>query len=135
MSSPERTPPLADAGERRPIGYLGWHGHGNMGDDAIRDALSHALGDQRFIALPLTARSIARHLAHPRTNQIRRIHLLLGGGTVIGRKNWRLPLLVDLALCGRSPAFMVGAGVEDPSFQGRDSFSKGGELARWIGVL
>jgi polysaccharide pyruvyl transferase WcaK-like protein len=136
MSLPE-TPTTHGVGtkEFHPIGYLGWHGNGNMGDDAIRDALALALPHLRLIALPLTARALARYLARPRSNQIRRMNLLLGGGTVIGRKNWRLPLIVDLALCGRRPAFMVGAGVEDPSFQGQDSFSKGGELARWIGVL
>ena len=36
----------------------------------------------------------------------------------------------------RRPRFMVGAGVEDPAFQGRHSFSAGGrELPRWPAVL
>ena len=58
--------------------------------------------------------------------------LLLGGGTAIGRRNWRLVLRANGLLLARSrPWYLVGAGVEDPAFQGRNSFSENGELARW----
>jgi polysaccharide pyruvyl transferase WcaK-like protein len=116
------------------ISYLGWSGQGNLGDDAIHDALASALPNLVLERQSLRAREIAASVL---ANQRLRRHepLLLGGGTVIGRKNWRLPLRVHMALTSTRPLFMIGAGVEDPVFQGRHSFSSDGELSRWVPLL
>jgi len=116
------------------VGYLGWSGQGNLGDDAIHDALASALPHLTLERQSLRAREIAASVvAGPRVR--RHEPLLLGGGTVIGRKNWRLPLRFHMALTSTRPLFMIGAGVEDPVFQGRHSFSSDGELARWVPLL
>ena len=121
-------------GVRTSIGYLGWSNHGNMGDDAIRGALEAVLPDLDLVPLPLTLRGFSRLAQGPR-RRLRQSHLLLGGGTTIGRRNWRLPLMANLSVIGRRPLLMIGAGVEDPAFQGRHSFSSGGELRRWVPLL
>jgi polysaccharide pyruvyl transferase WcaK-like protein len=104
-----------------------------MGDDAIRSALEAVLPGLDLVPLPLTLRAAPK--VAPRARRLRESHLLLGGGTTVGRRNWRLPLLANLSLVGRRPLLMLGAGVEDPVFQGRHSFSSGGELRRWVPLL
>jgi len=122
-------------GERTTVSYLGWANRGNMGDDAIRHALQAVLPQLELIPLPLTMRGFSQLATDRSRRRVRNTHLLLGGGTTIGRRNWRVPLLANLTVTGRRPLLMVGAGVEDPSFQGRHSFSAGGELKRWVPVL
>jgi polysaccharide pyruvyl transferase WcaK-like protein len=54
---------------------------------------------------------------------------------VVGRRNWRLLLeATGLLLARRRPWHLIGIGVEDPAFGGKNSFSAGGELARWTGL-
>jgi polysaccharide pyruvyl transferase WcaK-like protein len=118
------------------LSYLGWSGRGNLGDDAIHDALAKAFPHAVVAPLPLYAKETARLLFSPvRLRRARGSTLLLGGGTVIGRANWRMHLRVGLGLVAKRPAWMVGAGVEDPDFTGRNSFSAPGELRRWTPLL
>jgi polysaccharide pyruvyl transferase WcaK-like protein len=114
--------------------YLGWNGHDNLGDDAIHLALREQLCDFEFVDLPTDPLGAARNVLRPRA-RLRRSRVLLGGGTVIGRANWRLAVAAALRACNRGPAAMIGVGVEDPRFHGRRSFSRFGELARWRGLL
>jgi polysaccharide pyruvyl transferase WcaK-like protein len=120
---------------RAPVGYLGWSERGNMGDDAIRQAIERALPDAQLHPLALTVRDLSR-LAIPRIRtRLQSGHVLLGGGTAVGRRNWRLPLQAQASLTSRRPLLMIGAGVEDPTFQGRHSFSGGAELRKWLPLL
>ncbi len=118
------------------FGYLGWIGQSNLGDDAIADVLGRQLAPLDLIQAPMSV----SELIHLRTEVTRREalarrRLLLGGGTVIGRANWRLNLAISLRACRGGAAVMIGAGVEDPTFRGRRSFSSFGELKRWRHVL
>lgn len=119
------------------LAYVGWNGRGNTGDDAIFQALEEGLAPARVRTLPVYATELVRALATGSPTVFRDAHLLLGGGTLVGRSVWRNTLrLKAFPLVRRRPAFMVGVGVEDPSFQGRHSFSDGGrELRRWPGLL
>jgi polysaccharide pyruvyl transferase WcaK-like protein len=117
--------------------YVGWGGRGNTGDDAIFQAIAGALWPAEVRPFPVYTRELLQALATDSGRALRNAHLLLGGGTLVGRTVWRQTLrLKAFPLVRRRPAFMVGAGVEDPAFQGRHSFSKGGrELQRWPSIL
>jgi polysaccharide pyruvyl transferase WcaK-like protein len=118
------------------VAYLGWAGRGNLGDDAIQQALESAVPGVAFTDLPLYPAETARFVIAPSgARQIRNAVLLLGGGTVIGRSNWRVHLRVALGLVRTRPGIMIGSGVEDPAFQGRHSFAGPGELRRWSNIL
>jgi polysaccharide pyruvyl transferase WcaK-like protein len=117
------------------VGYLGWQGHDNLGDDAIAEVLATAL-DVDLVPVPTAPVALARlATARRRRTDLAPLRLLLGGGTVIGRGNWRLPVLAGAALCAGGPPLLIGAGVEDPTFRGSRSFSGLGELRRWRRVL
>jgi hypothetical protein len=116
------------------LAYLGWDGSGNMGDVAIREVHNGFFGD-RLLSLPCNPRQLPQWVVHPRTWAPHRVHLLLGGGTVIGRRHWRSMLDGNRFLAWARPWYMLGAGVEDPSFQGIDSGSANNELQRWPEVL
>ncbi|WP_055749438.1 polysaccharide pyruvyl transferase family protein [Frankia sp. AvcI1] len=117
------------------LAYLGYAGRGNLGDDAIELVYRRAFPQARIAALPLYPGDLPGHLRERRHLSFRDASLVLGGGTVIGRKNWRVHLLTGGRLAGRRPFHMLGAGVEDPVFQGRNSFSANGELRRWRPLL
>lgn len=109
--------------------YVGWTGQHNLGDDAIADALIPHVPGVAPWHVPHDPLGFARKVLR---EGVARRTVLLGGGTVIGRRNWRLLLTATGALLARDrPWHLIGAGVEDPSFQGRNSFSDRGELARW----
>ena len=115
--------------------YVGWTGQRNLGDDAIADALIPRLGTVEQAHAPYQLADLATRVAGGGLSGSGRRALLLGGGTAIGRRNWRMVLTANGAVLARAkPWFMIGAGVEDPAFQGRNSFSANGELARWRGI-
>ncbi len=115
--------------------YIGWTGHNNLGDDAIAVALRAALSPAPSVDVPLYPREITRSLHRVARQQLRAGFPLLGGGTVIGRTNWRIHVKTALALTAMRPAFMIGAGVEDPKFGGKHSFSNRDELGKWHNTL
>jgi polysaccharide pyruvyl transferase WcaK-like protein len=106
-----------------------------MGDDAIRLVYEINLPQLSLINLPTLREDFLRAIPKLYPRHTGRIHLLVGGGTVIGRRTFRRPLAVNLALTRLRPSFMLGCGVEDPDFQGEGSFSGNGELHRWVSIL
>jgi polysaccharide pyruvyl transferase WcaK-like protein len=104
-----------------------------MGDEAIHQAIQGARPDLELFPLPLGLRGAARSL--PRLPALSGRRVLLGGGTVVGRRIWRLHLLQALALTRGGAPFMIGAGVEDPSFQRPGHLSERHELRRWRRLL
>lgn len=113
--------------------YVGWVGFGNLGDDAIAEALLGELRPDEVVYAAHTMKDLRRALGRGGAGDR---HLLLGGGTAIGRRNWRMVLnAAGVTQARRRPWFMIGAGVEDPSFSGRNSFSGRDELRRWRRTL
>jgi polysaccharide pyruvyl transferase WcaK-like protein len=133
LAPPAQHRTASAAGTRPAVAYLGWSGRGNLGDDAIQEALQGATAST-FEAIPLYPAEVARYLVS-RPRHLRSAVLVLGGGTVIGRSNWRMHLRVAMAMVRTRPAWMLGAGVEDPAFQGLHSFSGRRELGRWKALL
>lgn len=105
------------------FGYLGWSGRGNLGDDAIHEAIEQAFPQARFEEVSMYPKRLARAVKEGRISHLRNAAPFITGGTSIGRMNWRLELNLAMLLTRRRPAVMLGAGVEDPSFQGDHSFS------------
>jgi polysaccharide pyruvyl transferase WcaK-like protein len=112
--------------------YVGWTGHGNLGDDAIADALLPHLPAVEPWHVPHDPKAFARRVLGGGLRGAGDRAVLVGGGTVVGRRNWRLLLeATGLLLARRRPWHLIGIGVEDPAFQGKNSFSAGDELTRW----
>jgi len=117
-----------------PIGYLGFAGRGNAGDDAILLAHRRALPALDLALLPLEwERETLALLGRVRRRPLH-AGVLVGGGTVVGREAWRRRLEVAQRGCPGPVAF-TGVGVEDPAFRGELAHSSADELARWAEVL
>ncbi|WP_406815940.1 polysaccharide pyruvyl transferase family protein [Mycobacterium sp. M23085] len=120
------------------VGYLGWHGLGNLGDDAIYDAVRGQLRGATFLDLPRLPHQLIYATATAAmglNRSLRRSHQVVGGGTLVGRSQWRLLVNRGLALTKDNGSYAIGVGVEDPVFGGRHSGSGKGELKRWAPIL
>ena len=95
------------------LGYLGWQGRGNFGDDLIHHAWRVALeGRFRLVEMPLypsDRRQIARALTSARLRRVKTV--LIGGGTVIGFENWSRHAMTALKLTGARQAVAIGCGA------------------------
>nr|WP_239706989.1 polysaccharide pyruvyl transferase family protein [Mycolicibacterium smegmatis] len=128
--------PVEGAATVRPlVGYLGWHGRGNLGDDAIYDAVCAQLPGAGFVDLPVLPGERLRAVVSGRNRLLRRSAQVIGGGTLIGRRHWRRVAGHGLKLTGTHGSYAIGVGVEDPVFEGRRSGSGPDELRRWIPLL
>jgi polysaccharide pyruvyl transferase WcaK-like protein len=114
---------------------LGWHGRGNLGDDAIRAVTDLALQGAKIIDIPLYPRETAVSMTKGLPLRANNSTLVLGGGTCIGRKNWRRLVQFGSLLSRGHDHIAVGVGVEDPVFKGYRSYSQNGELAQWGRLL
>ncbi|MFG1930763.1 polysaccharide pyruvyl transferase family protein [Mycobacterium sp. NPDC048908] len=117
------------------VAYLGWHGRGNLGDDAIYDAVRTQLPSATFVDLPRFAHERIRAATTGLNQSLRRSTQVLGGGTLVGRRDWRRWVNRGLALTKENGSCAIGVGVEDPVFIGRRSGSHKDELKRWAPVL
>ena len=117
------------------VAYLGWHGRGNLGDDAIYDAVRSQLPAATFLDLPRFPHEIIRAAATGLNRSLRRSTQVVGGGTLVGRRDWRRWVKRGLALTRSNSSYAIGVGVEDPTFGGRRSGSGSDELKRWAPVL
>ncbi|OBK05245.1 polysaccharide pyruvyl transferase family protein [Mycobacterium sp. 1245852.3] len=120
------------------VAYLGWHGLGNLGDDAIYDAVRGQLSGATFLDLPRLPHQLIYATATAAlglNRSLRRSRQVVGGGTLVGRSQWRLLVNRGLALTKDNGSHAIGVGVEDPAFGGRNSGSGKGELKRWAPIL
>lgn len=120
------------------VAYLGWHGLGNLGDDAIYDAVRGQLPGVTFLDLPRLPHQLIYATATAAmgfNRSLRRSRQVVGGGTLVGRSQWRLLVTRGLALTKDNGSHAIGVGVEDPVFGGRNSGSGKGELKRWAPIL
>jgi polysaccharide pyruvyl transferase WcaK-like protein len=120
------------------VAYLGWHGLGNLGDDAIYDAVRGQLPGATFLDLPRLPHQLIYATATAAiglNRSLRRGRQVVGGGTLVGRSQWRLLVNRGLALTKDNGSYAIGVGVEDPVFAGRGSGSGKGELKRWAPIL
>jgi polysaccharide pyruvyl transferase WcaK-like protein len=115
------------------VAYVGWTGQSNLGDDAIAEAVAAALPGAVFEDAPIGTRTMVDAMLRPARHTDR--HLVLGGGTVLGRRIWRLHLGAALRHVARRPAFMLGPGVEDPAFARRRRLPETRELNHWRPLL
>ncbi|MGE2729245.1 polysaccharide pyruvyl transferase family protein [Mycolicibacterium vaccae] len=118
-----------------PVAYLGWQGRGNLGDDAIYDAVRAQLAGATFIDQPVLLREYLSAVATRRTRSIRQGAQVIGGGTLLGRRHWRRLATRGMRWTRRCGSYAIGAGVEDPVFTGRKSGSGRAELERWVPLL
>jgi len=117
------------------VAYLGWHGRGNLGDDAIYDAVRSQLRGAAFVDMPCLPQEMIRSFVTGLNRSLRRGTQVLGGGTLVGRRFWRRLVTRGTALTAANGTYAIGVGVEDPVFQGRNSGSGKDELARWKPLL
>lgn len=103
--------------------YIGWPGRGNLGDDAILESVEQAFPDAMFEEVSMYPSRLLTAARSGRLRHLRDAAPFITGGTAIGRMNWRVELRLAMLLARRRPAVMLGAGVEDPSFQGDHGFS------------
>jgi polysaccharide pyruvyl transferase WcaK-like protein len=121
---------------RPSIAYLGWHKRGNLGDDAIYDAVRSQLPAAKFLDMPITTHQTIRAAATGLNRSLRRSkHLVIGGGTLIGKKYVRRKVNRGLALTRSVGGCAIGVGVEDPVFTGRRTKWDKDDLKRWLPIL
>ncbi|QUR69701.1 polysaccharide pyruvyl transferase family protein [Mycobacterium spongiae] len=108
---------------------------GNLGDDAIYDAVRSQLPGATFLDLPPSRREMIRSLATGLNLSLRRTTQVVGGGTIVGRIQWRRLINRGMALMRNCGSHAIGVGVEDPVFVGRNSGSAEDELKHWAPIL
>lgn len=117
------------------VAYVGFHRMGNLGDDAIYDAVRSQLPGATFLDLPPSRKEMIRSVATGLHLSLRRSTQVVGGGTIVGRSQWRRLINRGMALTKNRGTHAIGVGVEDPVFSGRNSGSEKGELKRWAPIL
>jgi polysaccharide pyruvyl transferase WcaK-like protein len=115
------------AGSEKGVGIIGWAGHGNLGDESIRDAIGAMLPEIRFY--PFGGKRVEAVLAragYSGTGVFRSV--LVGGGTLVNEGY--LPLVEAAAQSGMRVA-LFGTGVGSSGF----SEDEGGSLRGWAPIL
>lgn len=135
MTVPKLTPGR-DATRSAPVvGYLGWHGKGNLGDDAIYDAVRSQLPEATFLDLPRFPLEVFLAGVTGLNRSLRRGAQLVGGGTLVGTRYFRPLVNRGLSLTKDVGSYAIGVGVEDPAFVRRAFGSDRNELQRWAPML
>jgi len=112
--------------------YVGWLGYANLGDEAVYDAYRQAFEGLHVTAVPFGGR-IVDGLRWVRGRPLFRA-IMLGGGTLIGTNAFRLELSRP-GLGDALPLYMLGTGVEDPTYEAPYARDFAAELRRWLPIL
>lgn len=110
------------------VGYLGWLNRGNLGDESMFVA-HQTISPTPLRRLPI--QSVGLYLAAKSSVKT----LVLGGGTLLGRKEWgvRLERAIDAFKPERVLTF--GVGVEEPEFALSRGIITEAELLRQAAIL
>jgi polysaccharide pyruvyl transferase WcaK-like protein len=117
------------------VAYLGWHGLGNLGDDAIYDAVRTQLGEATFVDVPRFPLDKIRAVATGLNRSLRHGVQVMGGGTLVGTPYFRRLATRGAKLTRGNGSYAIGAGVEDPVFVRRINRPDDDELKRWAPLL
>ena len=117
------------------VAYLGWQRMGNIGDDAIYDAVRSQLPGATILDLPRFPREKIRATATGLNRSLRHSTQVVGGGTLIGTQYFRRLVARGRALTKPNGSYAIGVGVEDPTFDRRQNASGKDELKRWVPIL
>lgn len=113
----------------REIVYLGWTGHGNYGDELLLETWRLVLGVDTVSPVTRRARlaDLRSTVRSYRTGRRTQRVLLIGGGTVLGFRNWARHV-ADTARAYRADAVVaLGAGAAESS----DTFALGLQEQDW----
>lgn len=97
------------ARRRASVGYLGWLNRGNLGDESMYVA-HQEVSPKRLTRLPI--QSLGFRLASKASVEA----LVLGGGTLVGRREWGTRLEKAIEVFEPSRLLTFGVGVEEPQF-------------------
>jgi polysaccharide pyruvyl transferase WcaK-like protein len=117
------------------VAYLGWQRMGNIGDDAIYDAVRSQLPGATVLDMPRFPREKIRAAATGLNRTLRNSIQVVGGGTLIGTRYFRRLVTRGQVLTRNNGSYAIGVGVEDPVFDRRQNASGKGELKRWLPIL
>lgn len=122
----------------RPIGstlaYMGYSHFGNVGDDLIYAAHERTLPATLALLPTEFERSLLRVARAMRPEQSID-GILLGGGTIVGRTEWRRRVTNAKSRID-APVIATGVGIEDPEFTaGRRNYEDFTELEQWRSVF
>ncbi len=115
----------------RRIGYLGWLGHGNLGDEAMYLAIRAYMRPFRLVHYRNGPRIRIIQSLHGRNRPLY-VGVLLGGGTLINSVGWLKPF--ETALNNYSPVAVLGTGARNPLFWKEDGIP-GPVREKWIELL
>lgn len=117
---------------RRATAYIGWAGHGNLGDEAMLAAHRSLLGPTPVRQVPPGGDGRALR-ALGRADRFAAV--CLGGGTLIHNGHFRTVLGALLAAAPDAPRLMLSVGVEDPDYLRGRRAGVATEAALWTPLL
>ena len=111
------------------LGYIGWVGHANLGDEAMFQAIATSLAPNLLLPLlPAPGERLLQHLGTSGSQQFGAV--VLGGGTLI---NPLYLAVARLVASWNTPLYVAGTGVGSPGF-GFSSRNEG-DLRGWTDLL
>jgi polysaccharide pyruvyl transferase WcaK-like protein len=118
---------------QRPFnGYIGWVGYGNLGDEAVFQALKSILPDCNFT--PYRTAKPALVTTQLLKRQAPLLNVALGGGTLINQSPHWLSEIIR-AVSNNVPTFCLGTGVAPQNSLDTPPNVKGNLLEEWANVL
>jgi hypothetical protein len=113
----------------REVVYLGWTGHGNYGDELLLETWRLVLGVDAVSPVTRRARiADVRSLVRSyRTGRRTERMLLIGGGTVLGFRNWARHVSDAARACRADAVVALGAGAAEST----DTFALGLQGQDW----
>lgn len=110
------------------VGYLGWLNRGNLGDESM--FLAHQIAMHAGIRrIPI--QRLGFKLARNATLDT----LVLGGGTLLGRREWGQRLELAIELFNPKKLVTFGVGIEEPDFAFERDLISEKEWEKQVGIL